>query len=103
MKQVSNKKANHLIGFFFIYSSMKEIFSSVIRKKVIRLINDIGLGVSEIIIDLPLSFETFNTIELNNNIITLHKFIDELDYTTDFDDLDDEDKLEVYKLLYLYL
>jgi hypothetical protein len=82
---------------------MKEIFSSVIRKKVIRLINDIGLGVSEIIIDLPLSFETFNTIELNNNIITLHKFIDELDYTTDFDDLDDEDKLEVYKLLYLYL
>jgi len=82
---------------------MKEIFSSVIRKKVIKLINDIGLGVSEIIIDLPLSFETFNTIELNNNSITLHKFMDDLDYTTDFDYLDDEDKLEVYKLLYLYL
>lgn len=88
---------------FFIYTLMKEIFSSVIRKKVIRLINDIGLGVSEIIIDLPLSFETFNTIELNNNSITLHKFNDVLDYTTDFDDLDDDDKLEVYKLLYLYL
>lgn len=82
---------------------MKEIFSSVIRKKVIRLINDIGLGVSEIIIDLPLSFDTFNTIELSNNLIILHKFIDELDYTTDFDYLDDEDKLEVYKFLYLYL
>jgi hypothetical protein len=82
---------------------MKEIFSSVIRKKVIRLINDIGLGVSEIIIDLPLSFDTFNTIELNNNVIILHKFNDDLDYTTEFDDLDDEDKLEVYKLLYLYL
>jgi hypothetical protein len=82
---------------------MKEIFSSVIRRKVIKLINDIGLGVSEIIIDLPLSFETFNTIELNNNSITLHKFMDDLDYTTDFDYLDDEDKLEVYKLLYLYL
>ena len=88
---------------FFIYSSMKEIFSSVIRRKVIRLINDIGLGVSEIIIDLPLSFDTFNTIELNNNVIILHKFNDDLDYTTEFDDLDDEDKLEVYKLLYLYL
>lgn len=88
---------------FFIYTFMKEIFNSVIRKKVIRLINDIGLGVSEIIIDLPLSFDTFNTIELDNNIIILHKFIDKLDYTTDFDDLDDEDKLEVYKLLYLYL
>ena len=82
---------------------MKEIFSSVIRRKVIKLINDIGLGVSEIIIDLPLSFETFDTIELDNNSITLHKFMDELDYTTDFDYLDDEDKLEVYKLLYLYL
>ena len=82
---------------------MKEIFSSVIRKKVIRLINDIGLGVSEIIIDLPLSFDTFNTIELSNNLIILHKFNDELDYTTDFDYLDDEDKLEVYKFLYLYL
>jgi len=88
---------------FFIYTLMKEIFSSVIRKKVIRLINDIGLGVTEIIIDLPLSFDNFNTIELDNNSITLHKFIDDLDYTTDFDDLDDEDKLEVYKLLYLYL
>lgn len=91
-----------MIGFFYIYF-MKEIFSSVIRRKVIRLINDIGLGVSEIIIDLPLSFETFDTIELDNNSITLHKFMDELDYTTDFDYLDDEDKLEVYKLLYLYL
>ena len=82
---------------------MKEIFNSVIRRKVIRLINDIGLGVSEIIIDLPLSFETFDTIELSDNSIILHKFMDELDYTTDFDELDDEDKLEVYKLLYLYL
>ena len=36
-------------------------------------------------------------------IVNAQKFIDELDYTTDFDDLDDEDKLEVYKLLYLYL
>lgn len=82
---------------------MKEIFSSVIRKKVIRLITDIGLGVNEIVIDLPLSFDTFNTIELDNNSIILHKFNDDLDYTTDFDDLDDEDKLEVYKSLYLYL
>jgi hypothetical protein len=104
MKKLSNKKANQfLIGLFLYITSMKEIFSSVIRRKVIRLINDIGLGVSEIIIDLPLSFDTFNIIELSNNLIILHKFNDVLDYTTDFDDLDDEDKLEVYKFLYLYL
>ncbi len=82
---------------------MKEIFSSVIKKKVIVLINNIGLGVSEIIINLPLSFDTFDTIELEGNSIILHKFIDELDYPINFDDLDDEDKLEVYKFLYLYL
>jgi hypothetical protein len=82
---------------------MREIFGSVIRKKVTKLISDIGLDVSEIVIDLPLSFDTFDTIELNNNIIILHRFLDNLDYTFPFDQLDDEDKLEVYKLLFIYL
>lgn len=82
---------------------MKEIFSSVIRRKVTKLISDIGLDVSEIVIDLPLSFETFDTIELTNNNIILHRFLDNLDYTFPFEQLDDEDKLEVYKLLFIYL
>lgn len=82
---------------------MKEIFGSVIRKKVTKLISDIGLDISEIVIDLPLSFETFDTIELNNNNIILHRFLDNLDYTFSFEQLDDEDKLEVYKLLFIYL
>ena len=82
---------------------MKEIFSSVIRKKVTNLIIDIGLDISEIVIDLPLSFDTFDTIELNNNIIILHRFEGNLDYSLLFDELDDNDKLEVYKLLYIYL
>ena len=82
---------------------MKEIFSSVIRKKVTKLISDIGLDISEIVIDLPLSFETFDTIELSNKNIILHRFLDNLDYTFPFEQLDDEDKLEVYKLLFIYL
>lgn len=82
---------------------MKEIFSSVIRKKVTKLISDIGSDISEIVIDLPLSFETFDTIELTNNNIILHRFLDNLDYSYLFDELDDEDKLEVYKLLFIYL
>ena len=82
---------------------MREIFSSVIRKKVTKLISDIGLDISEIVIDLPLSFEKFDTIELNNNNIILHRFLDNLDYTFSFEQLDDEDKLEVYKLLFIYL
>lgn len=82
---------------------MKEIFGSVVRKKVTKLISDIGLDISEIVIDLPLSFDTFDTIELNNNNIILHRFLDNLDYTFSFEQLDDEDKLEVYKLLFIYL
>jgi len=82
---------------------MKEIFSSVIRKKVTKLISDIGLDISEIVIKLPLSIETFDTIELINNTIILHRFEANLDYIFLFDHLEDEDKLEVYKLLFIYL
>jgi hypothetical protein len=82
---------------------MKEIFSNVIRRKVTKLISDIGSDISEIVIDLPLSFETFDTIELKNNNIILHRFLDNLDYPFPFEQLDDEDKLEVYKLLFVYL
>jgi hypothetical protein len=82
---------------------MKEIFSSVIRKKVTKLISDIGLDISEIVITLPLSIETFDTIELSNNTILLHRFEANLDYIFLFDQLEDEDKLEVYKLLFIYL
>ncbi len=73
------------------------------RKKVTNLIIDIGLNISEIVIDLPLSFDTFDTIELNNNKIILHRFEENLEYSVFFDELDDDDKLEVYKLLYIYL
>jgi hypothetical protein len=82
---------------------MKEIFSSVIRKKVTKLISDIGLDISEIVIKLPLGIETFDTIELINNTIILHRFEANLDYIFPFDHLEDEDKLEVYKLLFIYL
>ena len=82
---------------------MKEIFSGVIRKKVTKLISDIGLDISEIVIKLPLSIETFDTIELINNTIILHRFEANLDYIFLFDHLEDEDKLEVYKLLFIYL
>ena len=82
---------------------MKEIFSSVIRKKVTKLISDLGLDISEIVIKLPLSIETFDTIELINNTIILHRFEANLDYIFLFDHLEDEDKLEVYKLLFIYL
>jgi hypothetical protein len=82
---------------------MKEIFDSVIRRKVSKLIKTIGVDISEIVIKLPLEDEIYDTIELVNNDIFLHMFVQDLEYITNFDDLSDNDKLEVYKILFIYL
>lgn len=82
---------------------MKQIFDSIIRRKVLYLVYFLADGLSEIIIDIPLSFETFNTIEIIDNCILLHSFNDTLEFTTDFDDLDMNDKIEIYQRLFMCL
>ncbi len=81
---------------------MKAILSGVIKKKVINHITKIGTGVLEIVIELPISFITFNSIEYlqtTNKIMLHHWTDDDLEMTYDFDDLEDEDKLEIFKIL----
>lgn len=81
---------------------MKAILGGVIKKKVINHINHLGTGVLEIVIELPVSFITFNSIEYLQNInkVMLHHWTDDdLEMTYDFDDLEDEDKLEIFKIL----
>lgn len=84
---------------------MKEIFNSVIRKKVRILIKALGMNFNELVINLPLSVDEFDSIEWDNTSrkIYLHIFNDDLEFSTDFDDLSDEDKLEVYNILYKFL
>lgn len=87
---------------FFIYTYVKELFNVVIKNKVHYLILKIGNGINEIVIDIPTSLCVFNTIELKNEQIILHLFKDDLQFDTNFDDLDEQDKIIVYKSLKFY-
>jgi hypothetical protein len=84
---------------------MKEIFNSVIRKKVRILIKTLGLDAPELVINLPLSIAEFDSIEWNpdSKRIYLNIFDENLEYSQDFDDLSDDDKIEIYKILYNFL
>ena len=84
---------------------MKELFNSVIRKKVRILIKTLGGDIPELVISLPLSIAEFDSIEWNQDSrrIYLNIFDENLEYSQDFDDLSDIDKIEIYKTLYNFL
>ena len=73
------------------------------KRKVAKIIRILGIGLNELVIDFELSIGIFNSIEWSKseNKIWLHMFHDEEDIqiSVDFDDLDKDDKYEVYTLL----
>lgn len=71
------------------------------KKKIISVIKLLGIVSDEIVIDIPIYETVFNTIEWRrkDNQVILHKFIDELDYEYNFDELPDNIKEELYLFL----
>jgi hypothetical protein len=73
------------------------------KRKVAKIIQILGIGLTEIILDIDLSLGTFNSIEWikSENKIWLHMFHedDDIQISFDFDDLDKIDKYIVYTLL----
>lgn len=73
------------------------------KKKVAKIVQILGVGLTEIIIDIDLSLGTFNSVEWvkSENKIWLHMFHedDDIQISFDFDDLDKIDKYTVYTLL----
>ena len=72
------------------------------KKKIIRLIRILGIGIDELVLDLDLESESFDSIEWDreNDKIYLHIFgEDDLDLSVDFDDLTDKDHQDIYKIL----
>ena len=73
------------------------------KRKVAKIILILGIGLTEIIMDIDLSLGTFNSIEWikSENKIWLHMFHedDDIQISFDFDDLDKIDKYIVYTLL----
>ena len=81
---------------------MKTMYNSFLRNKAISEIKRLGNGICEILVEIPLSFSTVNTLEFieTENRIMVHVFeFDEFDMSFDFDDLDIEDKIEIIKSL----
>ena len=73
------------------------------KRKMTKIIQVLGIGLTEIVIDLDTSIGTFNSIEWSKseNKIWLHMFHedDDIQITFDFEDLDKIDKYMVYTLL----
>lgn len=77
------------------------IIKKILKRRVIKSIEMIGLGIKELVYDIKLSEITINSIEYDrlSNSIILHVFNDDLDMIYDFDSLSDNDKLEIIKVL----
>jgi hypothetical protein len=78
---------------------MNQIFHTLLKRRVIFLINDLSANVSELIIDIDLSIGTINSIEIDKDEIFLHIFKEDFDFGFYFDDLSEIDKLKVFKVL----
>lgn len=80
---------------------MQVIFDKILKRRIIDLIKDLGGDVYELILDIPLSLGTFNTIEYDESQddIILHVLEYDFDFPFLFEELPDEDKLRIYQIL----
>ena len=80
---------------------MKVILSRVIKKKIITIIKKVGVDLFELVIQMPVSFIVFDSIEYieSTNKLMLHYWEEDFDMSYDFDELEDEDKLKIYEIL----
>jgi len=73
------------------------------KRKLSKIIKILGVGLTELVIDIETSVAVFNSIEWSKseNKIWLHIFHDDDDIqlSFDFDDLDELDKYIVFTLL----
>lgn len=80
---------------------MKAILDNLLKRKTIECVKKLGDGISEIIIDIELSFGSAQSIEYlkKNNKLLIHCFYDDFDISFDYEDLDEYDKIKIYQSL----
>lgn len=73
------------------------------KRKIAKMILIMGIGLTELIVDIELGIATFNSVEYikGENKIYLHIFHEEedIELSYDFDDLDKTDKYLLYLCL----
>ena len=55
---------------------MRKLYDNFLKRQLVDEIQRLGQGICEIMVDIPLSFSTINSIEFNNRegLITIHVF-----------------------------
>jgi hypothetical protein len=70
------------------------------KRKIAKMILIMGIGLTELIMDIELSFATFNSIEYVKSENKIYLYImhedEDIEISYDFDDLDKDDKYLVY-------
>jgi len=71
------------------------------KKKISQIIKILGIGLSELVIDIELDTVTINSVELSlsEKKIYLHIFNDDIDIEMDFDDMTKENQEIILKKL----
>lgn len=70
------------------------------KEDVIIAIKILGIGLTELVVEIDLGFFVINSIEYREpDEIILHSFKDDLDYEMNFDDLGDNYKKYIHRLV----
>lgn len=71
------------------------------KKKLVPLIKYLGITIDEVVVDIILDDVIFNSIEWRRkgNQVILHKFIEDMDYEFNYDELPKKLKSQIYLFL----
>jgi hypothetical protein len=71
------------------------------KNKLVSLVKYLGITFDEVVVDIILEDVIFNSIEWRKkgNQVILHKFIEDLDYEFNYDELPKRLKKEIYLFL----
>ena len=74
---------------------------NISKKNLVSLIKYLGITIDEVVVDIIVDEVVFNSIEWRRkgNQVILHKFIDELDYEFNYDELPKRLKNQIYLFL----
>ena len=70
------------------------------KMEIIKILKILGVGCTEVLVDIELNELLINSIELlNDDQIILHVFVDNYDIELYFDELDEIEKMNIYQIL----
>ena len=74
---------------------------NISKKNLVSLIKYLGITIDEVVVDIIVDEVVFNSIEWRRkgNQVILHKFIEDMDYEFNYDELPKKLKSQIYLFL----